>query len=40
MLAMHSIRETCGVIDLIYYQQLFNVFFSNYSGLSHDLLSE
>ena len=23
MLGMHSIRETCGVIDLLYYKRLF-----------------
>jgi aspartyl aminopeptidase len=33
-LAMHSIREMCGVIDLLYYQQLFAVFFTEYSTLT------
>lgn len=28
MLGMHSIRETCGVVDLIYYEKLFAVFFN------------
>ena len=37
---MHSIRETCGVIDLLYYKNLFHVFFEHYNKLSHDLLSE
>ena len=37
-LSMHSIRETCGVIDLLYYKHLFSVFFNDYSKLSHDLL--
>lgn len=40
MLAMHSIRETCGVVDLLYYQRLFAVFFEEYSELSEKLLSE
>jgi aspartyl aminopeptidase len=40
MLGMHSIRETCGVIDLVYYEQLFAVFFNEYSNLSDSLLSE
>lgn len=40
MLGMHSIRETCGTIDLIYYEKLFDAFFSEYSVLSETLLSE
>ena len=40
MLGMHSIRETCGVIDLIYYEKLFSVFFTQYANLSDSLLSE
>jgi len=40
MLAMHSIRETCGVVDLQYYERLFGVFFTEYSALTKDLLSE
>lgn len=39
-LAMHSIRETCGVIDLLYYKQLFGCFFTEYSALSENLLNE
>jgi len=39
-LSMHSIRETCGVVDLLYYQKLFAVFFTNYTELSETLLSE
>jgi aspartyl aminopeptidase len=31
MLGMHSIRETCGVVDLLQYRNLFNSFFENYS---------
>ena len=27
MLGMHGIRETCGVIDLLYYRRLFSTFF-------------
>ena len=30
MFGMHSIRETCGVIDLWHYRQLFKSFFENY----------
>ena len=26
MLGMHSIRETCGVIDMLYYRRLFTTF--------------
>lgn len=40
MLGMHSIRETCGVIDLVYYRRLFNGFFSHYSSISNTLLQE
>ena len=39
-LSMHSIRETCGVVDLLYYKRLFGVFFDEYSELSDPLLSE
>ena len=39
-LAMHSIRETCGVIDLLYYKRLFAVFFTSYYELSENLLNE
>jgi aspartyl aminopeptidase len=39
-LAMHSIRETCGVVDLLYYRRLFLSFYSNYSSIPTDLLSE
>lgn len=40
MLAMHSIRETCGTLDLLYYEKLFGQFFTNYTELTQDLLSE
>ena len=39
-LAMHSIREIMGVVDLLYYQKLFAVFFDYYPELSETLLSE
>jgi aspartyl aminopeptidase len=39
-LAMHSIRETCGVIDLLYYRRLFLSFLINYASIPNDLLSE
>ena len=39
-LAMHSIRETCGVVDLLYYKRLFAVFFTSYYDLAEPLLSE
>lgn len=40
MLGMHSIRETCGVIDLVYYRRLFLSFLDDYSSISNSLLSE
>ena len=40
MLGMHSIRETCGVIDLLHYRRLFTSFFVNYSSIPTELLSE
>ncbi len=40
MLGMHSIRETCGVVDLHYYSLLFSEFWTNYSELTQNLLSE
>ena len=39
-LSMHSIRETMGVIDLVYYKKLFGVFFTEYSTLANGLLNE
>ena len=38
--AMHSIRETCGVIDLLYYKKLFAVFLTSYYDLAEPLLAE
>jgi aspartyl aminopeptidase len=38
MLGMHSIRETCGVLDLYHYKQLFTCFFRNYSRANIDSL--
>lgn len=32
-LSMHSIRETCGIVDLKYYKDLFMCFWNNYSEL-------
>lgn len=40
MLGMHSIRETCGVIDLVYYHSLFVSFFKNFSKLPAELFTE
>ena len=39
-LGMHSIRETCGVVDLFYYQKLFSSFYANYAGIAQELLTE
>ena len=39
-LAMHSIREVCGVVDLLYYKKLFAAFLTNYYGLAAPLLRE
>ena len=38
MLGMHSIRETCGVLDGLYYSNLFKSFFANYESINHTLL--
>jgi aspartyl aminopeptidase len=38
MLGMHSIRETCGVIDTVYYFDLFKAFYEQYESINHDLL--
>jgi aspartyl aminopeptidase len=38
-LSMHSIRETCGVIDVLYYKFLFSCFFNDYNRLSHSLFN-
>lgn len=40
MLGMHSIRETCGIVDGAYYNDLFVSFFENYEKISHDLLDK
>lgn len=39
-LAMHSIRETCGVVDLVYYNWLFSAFFNQYTALTSELFRE
>jgi aspartyl aminopeptidase len=36
-LAMHSIREMCGVLDLLYYRNFFEEFFSSYEELIGNL---
>lgn len=38
MLAMHSIRETSGVLDALYYLDMFEEFFAGYEKLPIDLL--
>jgi aspartyl aminopeptidase len=40
MLAMHSIRELCGVIDLHYYKLLFQEFFKENNELMESLQLE
>jgi aspartyl aminopeptidase len=37
---MHSIRETCGVIDVYYYNQLFVEYFKSFETISNDLLGK
>lgn len=39
-LSMHSIRETMGVVDLLYYKQLYASFFQNYESITQDCFSE
>lgn len=39
MWGMHSIRETCGILDGSYYQDLMISFYENFELLNHDLLS-
>jgi aspartyl aminopeptidase len=38
MWGMHSIRETCGIIDGAYYRDLFTAFYAHFETLQHDLL--
>jgi len=33
---MHSISETCGVLDSFYYLKLFEEFLKSYETLKHD----
>jgi aspartyl aminopeptidase len=40
MLSMHSIRESCGVVDLLYYKRLFSVFFTDSTKVISSLLDE
>ena len=37
---MHSIRETCGVIDIDYYHRLFEEFYRSYEKINHNLLGK
>jgi aspartyl aminopeptidase len=37
MLGMHSIRETCGVIDLYHYRELFEGFLQHYSQVADSI---
>jgi len=39
-LSMHSIRETVGVVDMLYYKFLFHCFLTDYTKLSHNMLAE
>ncbi|KRW99220.1 hypothetical protein PPERSA_07463 [Pseudocohnilembus persalinus] len=38
-LGMHSIRETCGIIDAVYYENLFTAFFRDYDILPSNVLN-
>lgn len=38
MLGMHSIRETCGILDGAHYRDIFSSFYRNYENIQHDLL--
>jgi len=38
--AMHSIRETCGTIDLYYYRSLFEEFFTGYENVVGNLIKK
>eukprot|EP01015_Nassula_variabilis_P006192 TRINITY_DN1470_c0_g1_i9.p1 TRINITY_DN1470_c0_g1~~TRINITY_DN1470_c0_g1_i9.p1 ORF type:complete len:143 (-),score=32.93 TRINITY_DN1470_c0_g1_i9:146-511(-) len=38
MLSMHSIRETCGVLDTYYYYTFFKSFFKYYETVDQNLL--
>ncbi|XP_031472933.1 probable aspartyl aminopeptidase [Nymphaea colorata] len=40
MWGMHSIRETGGVLDGAYYQDLFVSFYKNFEKINHDLLEQ
>ena len=37
-LSMHSVRETAGVLDALYYDRLFKGFFKDYEKINHSLL--
>ena len=38
-LSMHSVRETAGVLDALYYDRLFKGFFKDYENINHTLLN-
>lgn len=38
MWGMHSIRETCGILDGAYCQDLLGSFYANFDSINHDLL--
>ena len=38
MLGMHSIRETCGILDGAHYRDIFGSFYRHYENIKHDLL--
>ena len=40
MWGMHSIRETGGVIDGVYYRDLFTGFYKEFEHINHDLLNQ
>jgi aspartyl aminopeptidase len=40
MWGMHSIRETCGILDGSYYRDLMKSFYDNFENIDHDLLSQ
>jgi aspartyl aminopeptidase len=40
MWGMHSIRETCGILDGSHYRDLMKSFYDNFESIDHDLLSQ
>ena len=37
-LSMHSIRETAGILDALYYDRLFKGFFKDFEGINKEIL--